>query len=46
MDIVTTSFGQSDTSSDLIKQERIRINFRDFFTYAIKGVQNDPIIVG
>ena len=29
-----------------MKQERIRINFRDFFTYAIKGALSDPIQPG
>jgi len=46
MDVVTSTLGQSNTSSNVIIQERTRTNFRDFFTYAIKGVQGDPIEVG
>ena len=30
----------------MVKEEKMRINFRDFFTYAIKGVQSDPIQPG
>ena len=43
MVVVTSTFAQSNTSSNVIIQEKIRTNFRDFFTYAIKGVKGDPI---
>jgi len=44
--VVSSNFNQSYNSSSLITQERIRTNFRDFFTYAIKGVKGDPIEAG
>ena len=30
----------------MVKEEKMRMNFRDFFTYAIKGSQSDPIQPG
>jgi hypothetical protein len=36
--VVASNLNQSNTSSAMITQERIRTNFRDYFTYAIKGV--------
>lgn len=44
--VVSSNFNQSYNSSSVITQERIRTNFRDFFTYAIKGVKSDPIEAG
>jgi len=36
--VVASNLNQSNSSSTMITQERIRTNFRDYFTYAIKGV--------
>ena len=36
----------SNLSANMVKQEKMRIGFRDFFTYAIKGPQSDPIQPG
>lgn len=46
MNVVASTLDRSNTSSKMITQERIRTNFRDFFTYAIKGVKGDPIEAG
>jgi len=37
---------ETQNSSSSLKQERIRMNFRDFFIYAIKGTTSDPIQPG
>ena len=37
---------ESNPSTNLMKEEKMRINFRDFFTYAIKSSQSDPIQPG
>jgi hypothetical protein len=44
--VVASNLTQPSNLSSLLQQERIRTNFRDFFTYAIKGVKGDPIEAG
>ena len=33
-------------SANMVKEEKMRINFRDFFIYEIKGSQSDPVRPG
>ena len=41
--VVSSTLNESSPSVNEMKEEKRRINFRDFFTYAIKGSQSDPI---
>ena len=43
LDALSTSFEEINTRTDLVNQEKIRINFREYFTYAIRGHKSNPI---
>ena len=43
LDALSSSFEEININTNLIKQEKIRINFREYFTYAIRGHKSDPI---
>jgi len=43
LDAISSSFQEINNRTDLVNQEKIRINFREYFTYAIRGHKSNPI---
>ena len=46
LQVVSSSMEESSLSTNILREEKMRVNFRDFFIYAIKGSQSDPIQAG
>lgn len=46
MAVISPTLNESNPSTNMVREEKMRINFRDFFSYAIKGSESDPIQAG
>lgn len=46
MSVVSASDLTNNVSSESMKAQKMRLNFRDYFTYAIVGQLDDPIQIG